>query len=106
MSIEYVGEASAVLAREFERKLQKLPKDAGILFVGVQAVPALDGNSKSFEVRLGLRRRSAGGGSALVKFVFQEELANGVRFQVSAYPGVSGADRDHDGDEEARTPAS
>lgn len=99
--MDYVGEEEAAQARKFERKLQQLPKDAGLLFIGVQAVPAPNGKSGVFEVRLGLRRRGEVDGAALVKFVFREELASGVRFQVSTYRGVSGADRDDDGDEEA-----
>jgi len=105
--MDYVSDEAAAQARKFERKLQQLPKDAGLLFIGVQAVPASDGKSGVFEIRLGLRRTVGDvDGAALVKFVFREELANGVRFQVSTYRGVSGADRDDDGDEEAGTTPS
>lgn len=98
--MDYVSAPAAAQARAFERRLQKLSPDAGILFLSVRAVPSEDGDSKAFEVRLGVRK-SMMAGVALVQFTFRDEIDRGLRFLVSTYSGVSGAARDYDGDEEA-----
>ena len=98
--MDYVSAPAAAQARSFEKRLQQLSPDAGILFVGVLAVPAEDGDSKRFEVRLGVRKAMMAG-VALVQFTFREEIEQGLQFLVSTYQGVSGAARDYDGDEEA-----
>ena len=104
---DYVGDAAAVQAKSFEKRLQRLRPDAGILFVGVKAVPTKDGNCKSFEVRLGVHKGIGESAAvALVQFTLREEIDRGLRFLVSAYQGVSGAARANDGDEEAGTPPS
>ena len=107
MGIDYVGEKAAALARKFEKTIQHVAKQAGILFVGVRAVPTQDGESDQFEVSMGIRRGiGVTDGNALVKFIFRKEIEDGLRFQVSSFQGVSGADRDYDGDEETRSSAS
>jgi len=98
--MNYVSAPAAAQARGFEKRLQQLSPEAGILFLSVCAVAAEDGDSKAFEVRLGVRKNMMAGVS-LVQFTFREEIAQGLRFLVSAYQGVSGAARDNDGDEEA-----
>lgn len=100
--MDYVGAEAAAKARDFERRIQKLSPNAGVLFVSVQATPAEDGNSGTFEVRLGVKR-GMNAGVALVQFTFRDEINEGVKFLVSAYQGVSGATRDH-GDAEVGTP--
>ena len=105
--MDYVGDVAAALCKGFEKRLQSLSPDAGILFVGVKAVPTANGASSVFEVRLGVCKDiGESAGLALVKFVFREEIETGLKFLVSAYQGVSGAARAYDGDEEARTPPS
>ena len=102
MITDYVGEAAATQARSFQKRLQQLSQESGILFVSVRAVPANDGNCKSFEVRLGVTKGvGERAGVSLVQFVLREEIKRGLKFLVSAYQGVSGAARDYDGDEEA-----
>jgi hypothetical protein len=98
--MDYVSAPAAAQARGFEKRLQQLSPEAGILFVGVLAVPTEDGDSKTFEIRLGVRKTMLAG-VALVQFTFREEIEQGLKFLVSAYQGVSGAARDDDGDEEA-----
>lgn len=99
---DYVGDTAATQAKSFSKRLQRISPDAGILFISVRAVPTKDGNSKTFEVRLGVTKgvgeRAA---IALTQFTFKEEIERGLKFNVSAYEGVSGAARDNDGDEEA-----
>jgi hypothetical protein len=104
---DYVGDAAGVQAKSFEKRLQGLKPEAGILFVSVKAVPTKDGNCKSFEVRLGVHRGiGESAGVALVRFTFRDEIERGLKFLVSAYQGVSGAARAYDGDEEAGTTPS
>lgn len=99
---DYVSDSVAAQARSFQRRLQQLSPDSGILFVGVRAVPSKDGNSKTFEIRLGVQKSvGESAGAALVRFVLREEIDRGLKFLVSAYQGVSGAARDYDGDEKA-----
>lgn len=100
--MDYVGDEAAAKARDYERRIQKLSPNAGVLFVSVQATPAEDGNSGEFEVRLGVKR-GMNAGVALVQFTFRDEINQGVTFRVSVYQGVSGATRDY-GDAEVGTP--
>lgn len=105
--LKYVADEISVQARSFEKRLQRLSPDAGILFISVKAVPHERGNSKAFEVRLGISKGvGERAGVALVRHVFREEIERGLSFSVSAYEGISGAARANDGDEEAGTPAS
>ena len=103
--MDYVGAPAAAQARSFEKRLQQLQPVAGVLFVGVNAVPTEDGESRTFEVRLGVKKGMVAG-VALVQFTFRKEIDQGLRFLVSAYQGVSGAARDDDGDEKAGTTPS
>ena len=101
--MDYVGEVTAAKARGFEKRLQHLSTEAGVLFVSVKAVPCADGISDTFEVRLGVRR-SIEAGVPLVQFTFREEIGQGLNFLVSVYQGVSGAARDYD-DKAGPTPS-
>lgn len=94
--MNYVSEKSNEIAREMERRFQRLPHEAGILFVGVQAVPTEDGEAKAFEVRVGIARRfESSTGMAIIKKVLEQEIEE-KKFAISAsvYRGVSGAARD------------
>jgi len=103
--MDYVNESAAARAQDFEKRLQQLPTVAGILFVSVKAVLSATGDSKMFEVHLGVRKDVLAG-SPLVRLVFQKEIEQGLTFLVSAYQGVSGAARDYDGDEKTSTTSS
>jgi hypothetical protein len=99
MQTDYVSDESAAQAKAYETELRKLPPDAGILFIGVKAVPCRDGKSKSFEVRLGTHRAVGQSASvALVSYTFRHEMQRGIKFLVSAYQGISGAARADHGD--------
>lgn len=100
MSItSYVGEEAASQAKAFERKLQQLSPDAGVLFVGVQAESSENGKTKSFIVRMGVVRHvGRRAGESLVRYVMKEEIERGYRFLTNIHEGVSGAARDYDGD--------
>lgn len=99
--MDYVSEASATKARSMARKFQYLRPEAGVIFIGVQAVPSHNGLSKTFEVRLGVTQQiGRATGEALVRYVLREEIDNKNTILVSVYPGISGAAHDA-GDEES-----
>src|SRR5690349_8916600 len=52
-AIPYVNEVSAERAREWERRFQRLPRDAGVIFISITAVPEIGGDCHVYEVRLG-----------------------------------------------------
>lgn len=100
--MNYVSDESAIQAREMARKFQFLKSEAGIIFIGVQAVPAPDGRCKAFEVRLGVTRQiGESTGRSLVRYVLEAEIELGLSILASVYPGISGAAHDA-GDEEPR----
>jgi hypothetical protein len=100
--MDYVGDTAAAEASEFETRLQGLTEAAGILFVGVQAEASANGNSRSFIVRIGIRRRvGKAAGEALVRHIFKDEIEAGYRFYANVYEGVSGAASAYAGDEKA-----
>lgn len=100
--LNYVGDEVAKQAKAFEKKIQKLSPEAGIIFVSVNGLPTKDGKTKTFEVRLGVHRGVGEcAGIALIKYIFKEETDRGFKFLVNAHQGVSGAYRANDGDEEA-----
>lgn len=98
--MNYVDDAAADQAVKFEKRLQQLSPNAGVLFASVNAVPVEGGDTKAFEVRLGVKKGMQAG-VTLVQFTFRDEIDQGLRFLVSAYQGVAGAARDYDGNEEA-----
>lgn len=93
--MRYVDEKSNKLARDMEKRLSKLPPEAGVLFVAVQAQPEEGGRCREFFVRLGLRRDlEESTGKALVQHVFADELADGLKISAGVYRGVSGTARE------------
>lgn len=90
--IPYVSDEAAAVAREMESRIQRLPPEAGVLFVGVEVAPAPGGKSNRFTVRLGIHRRlEESTGLALVKKVLEQELNRGEQISVSVFRGVAGA---------------
>jgi hypothetical protein len=90
--MDYVNEESLGLVKEMTRKFQVLPASAGVLFVGVKAVPVADGACKTFEVRLGVTETiGEQTGRSLIRHVLFEEIDHGYVILASVYPGVSGA---------------
>ena len=72
--MDYCSEASSDLAKLLERKFQRLPQSAGILFVGVEPIPCPGGDSTTFRVHLGIERRfTVDTGVALVEDVLKAE---------------------------------
>lgn len=57
--ISYVSEGSAAIARSMERELQKLPKEAGIIFIAVQPSPVWGGVCRDYHVILGVDNKLA-----------------------------------------------
>ena len=53
---KYVTVGAAALAREIERKFQELPKEAGVICVGVKALPAANGEVDTYHVQLGISK--------------------------------------------------
>lgn len=98
--MNYVSEDSVKRARDMEKRLQSLRSDAGVIFVGVTAEPAPDGNCKTFNVHLGVTRAiGVATGRALVRHVLDSELSGGFLILASVYQGVPGAA--HDASDEA-----
>lgn len=97
MGIAYVTEGAAELAREMEKKFQRLAPQAGVVFVGVKPIPIDGGKVRTFEVRLGISRRlDESTGMALVRKVLEDETKMGLEITAAIYRGVSGAARDED----------
>lgn len=70
----YVGEAAQALALSFEQSLLSLPRDFGVLFASVRALPSPDGTGREVDVVLGVARSmSPLTGSALVSAVAGKE---------------------------------
>jgi Tfp pilus assembly protein PilN len=98
MDVEYVSEDASALAREYERRFQLLPPGGGVIFVNVEAVPALRGNVHTFIIRLGISKSlDTNTGVAIIKKVMEKEMEE-QRFTIQAavFRGVSGASRDED----------
>lgn len=90
----YVNDASFNLARKMELKLQSLPPEAGLIFVGVDPEPAPRGVATKFFVRVGVERKfEEGTGIALVKSVLEEEITSGLSITAVVYRGVRGASK-------------
>lgn len=94
--IPYVSDAAMQMAREIERRFQKLSPLAGVIFVGVTAKPVPGGETTGFEVRLGISRHlSEDVGWALIQQVLKDEIASKtVTITGSVYTGLPGAFRD------------
>ena len=93
--IEYVSEDAVDASLEMERKLQLLPPHAGVIFVGVKAIPALGGLVTTYEVRVGIRKiLSEQAGAALITHALKDWIAAGVHINAAVYLGVAGASHD------------
>lgn len=91
--MDYVNESSLDLAKEMEKRFTTLHPTAGVLFIGVRAVPVPGGKSKTFEVRLGIQRKfDEGTGMAIIKKVLEKELlqSSGYTILASVYRGSAG----------------
>jgi hypothetical protein len=94
MDTPYVDEISAQRAAEYESRFQLLRPDGGILFVGIEAVPAVGGFSTTFIVRLGVAKwMDPRTGMAIIQTVLKDELLK-FDIQGAAYRGVRGAGHD------------
>jgi hypothetical protein len=93
MSIPYVSEEAFHLAQEFESRIRRLPPEAGIIFVGVSAVPCKGGKSDSFDIVLGIDRKfEEATGQALLRKVFEEEIKDGeLAITGRVFRGTAGA---------------
>jgi hypothetical protein len=93
--MRYVSDLANALARTMEDKIQKLPPEAGVMFVGVRPEPMEGGTSTNFLVYLGVSRKfETSTGKSLAEHVLREEAAAGAKILVFAYRGVAGACRD------------
>lgn len=89
--IPYVSEGAALLAREWEKRFQALPSVAGIIFVSIRPRPALRGQVRSFDVRVGVLQKIAEGlGVAVAKTTLEKELSSGLYdFYFEAWSGLA-----------------
>lgn len=92
-SLPYVNDASFRTAQEFENRLRGLPAEAGVIFVGVSAVPIQGGVCKTFSIVLGLDRKfEEETGHALLKKVFEREIQDGkIGVNARVFRGSPGA---------------
>lgn len=93
--IKFVSEGSAATAREFERRFQLLPPQAGIIFISIKAVPEFKGLCDKFEIVLGLTRSQAiaqSTGMALIEKVLEREFSENIfTFTSRIELGISGS---------------
>lgn len=91
--VPYVSEKAQEVARWMERRLQEVGREAGIIFASVKAVPALKGNTTTFEVRLGVDRSiEEDTGLAVIKHVFADQIKGGtLTINAAVFRGVRGA---------------
>lgn len=94
--IPYVSANAASFAKVFESRFQKLPPIAGVIFVSVDAIPAPNGKTTQFLIRLGISKNlSEDVGWALIQQVMKDEIASGVMtITGSVHVGYAGACRD------------
>ena len=91
----YVSDDAIAKAREIEARFAALPESSGVLFISVAAMPAEDGESRCFLLRIGLRRNLTElTGRALVQHLCAAELDKGYFFTTDIILGVSGPCRD------------
>lgn len=94
MDVEYVDEYSMAKAIEWESRFLRLPREAGIIFVGVTPKPALLGISREFSVVLGVTRETSQDAAIgiLKNFILVNELKDPkLTITVSVYRGSPGA---------------
>jgi hypothetical protein len=97
MELAYVGEEHSNWVPYFEKKVQALPKEAGVLFSSVYWSPAFGGKCTVLNFVLGLRKGLTKDiGEALIQQVLKDIPINSIHFfpNVVVYVGISGAARD------------
>lgn len=88
MDTPYVSEAAAVRALAFEARFLSLPPSVGVLFVSVEAVPVVGGDSNAYNVRIGISRQfSTRTGELLIQNVMRKEMVDGLVINASAFRG-------------------
>lgn len=88
--IKYVDSESVVRAKMWEERFRDLPVEAGIIFIGVEAVPLIGGKSDTYDVRLGISARfETDTGLAVIKKVLANEMGKFV-IRASVFRGSSG----------------
>ena len=85
----FVKKEEADRAREMERRLAEIRKDAGILFAGVSVRPTKAGEAPTYYVWLGCSRSTD---EKLMHYIvahlFDEEIRSGLKIEVEAHRGV------------------
>lgn len=106
--VSYVSANAHAFARMFEDRFQKLPPNAGVIFVSVKAIPAPGGNVTEFEIRLGISKNLTEDiGWSLIQYVMKDEIAAKViTIRGSVYLGFSGACRDKSSEDVDSTAAA
>lgn len=102
MELAYVGEEHSKWIPFFEKKVQALPKEAGVLFSSVFWNPAFGGKCSVLNFVLGLRKGLTKDiGEALIQQVLKDVPVNSISFlpNVVIYIGNSGAARDQGSEE-------
>lgn len=91
--LPYISFPSLEVANEFEQRLCSVTLDAGIIFVGVQAVPIASGVCTAFNITVGADRKfDERTIEAVVQKVFQKELSGGeLAITVKVVRGSRGA---------------
>ncbi len=85
-----VKASEADLARDIERRLLALPKESGILFVGVKVIPETDTENPIYDIFIGCDRGLEEGlMDVVVRSVLRPEIEAGVQVRVFARRGVS-----------------
>ncbi len=95
------------MAREFEKRFQALKEEAGIIFVSVDAVPAVKGLCTEFKILLGIsKKHNASVGWAIIRHWMRNEIQAGtITITGSVFTGVSGACRDESAEGANPSPA-
>jgi hypothetical protein len=102
MELAYVSEEHSKWIPFFEKKIQALPKEAGVLFSSVFWNPAFGGKCSVLNFVLGLRKGMTKDiGEALIQQALKDTPINSIQFlpNVVIYIGNSGAARDQSSEE-------
>lgn len=93
--MKYISDGSAAIARAMGRKLQKLPPEAGIIFIAVDPTPVDDGVCGNFSIFLGVVKSdyiNASTMDALVRTTLKEDLEHdAITVTVWSVFGTSGS---------------
>ncbi len=90
--MSWVSDSSFFQALSYEKRILELPKDSGIIFASVQAVPEENGISSEFNVVVGLDRKfSKETGESLLREIFRKEISDGrYKIATSVFRGSEG----------------